>query len=503
MFVSHPKTASTLDLSRPGVSGSGIFDPDFPGEADPPDLAAERRTSPLGLPEMSEIEVVRHFTKLSRDSHGVDNGPYPLGSCTMKYNPKRNDAFAALPGFAAAHPWQPEGTLQGVWDVLLALQGYLEEITGMDAVTLQPAAGAHGEFTGLLMMQRHFEERGERRRTILIPDSAHGTNPASAAMCGYTCLIVPTTRGGLLDLATMRRLLTPDVAGLMLTNPSTLGLFETHIEEIAHLIHANGSLLYYDGANLNALMGIVRPGDMGFDIIHVNTHKTLSTPHGGGGPGAGPCGVKAFLEPYLPVPVIRRNAEGRAFPDADRPLTIGKVKTFYGHIEVLVRAYAYILTNGPDGLRAVSENAVLNANYLQARLADLLPPIFRQRCMHECLLSGGTLRVNPFDFVKRLIDFGVHPPTLIGAGCVHFSDEYDAAMLIEPTETESKASLDDIIDQFRKVASEAAVAPYMIETAPHSTKVAKVIVDQATYLSMLETTAPPNHLPVADDVYLP
>jgi glycine dehydrogenase subunit 2 len=491
MFIANPKTPGILERSRPGISGAAIFDAEFSaapvhGLLDPGDL----RASPPDLPELTEVEVVRHFTLLSRDCHGVDNGAYPLGSCTMKYNPKRNDAVAALPGFATAHPWQPASTLPGLWELLASLQDHLAEITGMDAVTLQPAAGAHGEFTGLLVMRRHFEERGEARRdVILIPDSAHGTNPASAAMCGYACRIIPSTRDGLLDVDAMRALLTERVAGLMLTNPSTLGLFETRIEEIAGLIHANGSLLYYDGANLNALMGLVRPGDMGFDIIHVNTHKTFATPHGGGGPGAGPCGVKAFLEPYLPVPVIRR-VHGAARPDFDRPRSVGKVKSFFGHVEVLVRAYAYILTNGPDGLRMASENAVLNANYLQSRLGDLLPPVFSQRCMHECLLSGGGLKVNPFDFVKRLIDFGVHPPTLVGAGCVHFSDEYDAAMLIEPTESESRASLDALIESFRKVASEAAVAPYMIETAPHTTKVAKVIVDQAAYLSMLEASLP-------------
>jgi glycine dehydrogenase subunit 2 len=480
------KTRSVFEKSQPGVSGTSVFDTDFP----PADLAQwigsdDLRTAPLGLPELNEVDVVRHFTNLSRFAHGVDNGPYPLGSCTMKYNPKRNDALAQLDGFAAAHPQQPPATLDGLWDAMYELQTFIAELTGMDAVTLQPAAGAHGELAGLLVMRRHFRERGEQRTTILIPDSAHGTNPASAAMAGYTCRIIPTTPRGLMDLDAMHRMLDGSVAGLMLTNPSTLGLFEEHIVDIARAIHDAGALLYYDGANLNALMGIVRPGDMGFDIIHVNTHKTLSTPHGGGGPGAGPCGVKAFLEPYLPSPVIRLQ-DGRARPDFDRPKSIGRIKAFYGHVEVLLRAYCYILANGGSGLRMASENAVLNANYLQARLADLLPPVFAQRGMHECLLFGGALKVNPADFVKRLIDFGVHPPTLVGAGCVHFSDEYDTAMLIEPTETESKASLDFLIDQFRKVASEAAVAPYMIETAPHTTAVAKVIKDEVLWMSTLK-----------------
>jgi glycine dehydrogenase subunit 2 len=480
-------TPGLFDISRPGVSGSGILDPDF----DHIDVTQWFDKSilieePLGLPELSEHEVVRHFTNLSRKAYGVDNGPYPLGSCTMKYNPKRNDTLAQLDGFSKAHPKQPPESLQGLWDIFLELQDFLAELTGMDAVTLQPAAGAHGEFTGLLMIQKHFEAKGEKRDIILIPDSAHGTNPASAAMVGYECKIVPTTSDGLMDLDAMNDVLDDRVAALMLTNPSTLGLFEKNIVTIAERIHANGSLLYYDGANLNALMGIVRPGDMGFDVIHLNTHKTLSTPHGGGGPGAGPVGVKSFLEPYLPIPVIRRSTEGSAL-DYERPDTVGRVKTHFGHTEVLLRAYCYILTQGGDGLRLATENAVLNANYLQVKLADLLPPIFDQLCMHECLLSGGTLEINAFDFVKRLIDFGVHPPTLVGAGCVHFAKEYDAAMLIEPTETETKAALDHIIEQFRRVASEAAIAPFTIETAPHSTDVAKIVKDEAAYMSILKS----------------
>ncbi|MFZ8987204.1 MAG: aminomethyl-transferring glycine dehydrogenase subunit GcvPB [Steroidobacteraceae bacterium] len=486
------KTESVYARSRPGASGTGIIDPDFDTEGLPlkdwlPD--GECREAPIGLPELSELEVVRHFTLLSHDSHGVDTGAYPLGSCTMKYNPKRSDHLATLPGFAHVHPLQPASTMQGVWDFMLNLQEHIAELTGMDAVTLQPAAGAHGEFTGLLAMRAWFASRGETRNVILIPDSAHGTNPASAAMVGFQCRIIPTTANGLMDLEAFRRELGPDVAGLMLTNPSTLGLFEENIVTIAAEVHAAGALLYYDGANLNALMGIVRPGDMGFDVIHVNTHKTLATPHGGGGPGAGPCGVKAFLEPFLPGPVIRRGEDGKAFPDYDRPHSVGKVKSHFGHVEVLLRAYAYLLANGGEGLKQVTENAVLNANYLKARLADLLPPIFTQHCMHECLLCGGSLQVSAFDFVKRLIDYGIHPPTLVGAGCVHFAKDYSAAMLIEPTETESKTSLDNIVATFRKVASEAAVAPYLIETAPHTTAVAKIVKDEVAWMSVLEVKA--------------
>ncbi len=475
-----------FDISRPGVSGAGIIDHEFdPGEAARCFGPHALRDEPLGLPELSENEVVRHFTSLSRQAYGVDSGPYPLGSCTMKYNPKRNDRLAQLDGFAKAHPHQPEETLQGVWDSFLEIQDCVAELTGMDAVTLQPAAGAHGEFTGLLAIRRHFEKLGERRDRILIPDSAHGTNPASAAMVGYTCHIVPTTSEGLMDLEAMESALCDRVAALMLTNPSTLGLFERNIVAIAGMLHGNGSLLYYDGANLNALMGLVRPGDMGFDVIHINTHKTLSTPHGGGGPGAGPVGVKSFLEPYLPVPVIRSEG-GRAFPDYDRPDSVGRVRVHYGHTEVLLRALCYMATLGGEGLRTASEHAVLNANYLQAKLGDLLAPVFDQPCMHECLLSGGSLSLSAFDFVKRLIDFGVHPPTLVGAGCVHFAKEYDAAMLIEPTETESKQSLDFMIEQFRNVAREAAVAPFTIETAPHSTRIAKVVKDESAWMSVLD-----------------
>jgi len=481
------RTHSLYTHSRENVSGSQIADPEFDGETLQLELPSEiLRDRPIGLPELTEIDLVRHFTNLSKWSHGVDNGPYPLGSCTMKYNPKRNDHLATLEGFRFAHPRQPADTLTGLWEACAELQECIGELTGMDAVTLQPAAGAHGEMTGLLVMRRHFEQLGQDRKIILIPDSAHGTNPASAAMVGYTCKIIPTDSRGLMDLDALAKAVDQTVAGLMLTNPSTLGLFEENIEKIATMLHEAGALLYYDGANLNALMGIVRPGDMGFDIIHINTHKTLSTPHGGGGPGAGPCGVKAFLEPYLPRPVIRR-VKGEVMVDDNRPETVGKMKSHFGHIEVLLRALCYILTNGGPGLRTATENAVLNANYIQTHLGDLLPPIFQQRCMHECLLSGGSLEVNAFDFVKRLIDFGIHPPTLVGAGCVHFSKEYSAAMLIEPTETESKASLDHLIEQFRKVAKEAAVAPYMIETAPHLAPVAKVIKDEAAYMSLLET----------------
>jgi glycine dehydrogenase subunit 2 len=463
-----------FDKSRPGVSGHSIQDSDFSCEF-PANLFAASllRQEPLGLPELTEIEVVRHYTQLSLDNHGVDSGTYPLGSCTMKYNPKRNDAMAGLTGFRHAHPAQPAETLPGLWEMMYGLQGYIGELMGMDAVSLQPAAGAHGELAGLLIIRKYFETRKEKRSIVLIADAAHGTNPASAAMAGFTCRIIPTTAEGLMDIDALKRELTPDVAALMLTNPSTLGLFEERIEDIARLIHDNGSLLYYDGANMNALMGITRPGDMGFDVMHINVHKTLSTPHGGGGPGGGPIGVKKFLRPYLPAPVAATD-KGRFFPDYALAHSIGSVKAYFGHVAVLVRAFAYILTMGPAGLKEASENAVLNANYIQARLADFLPPVFDKMCMHECLLSGNRLSVSAYSFAKRLIDYSIHPPTLVGAGCVYFGEELKSAMLIEPTETETKESLDEMIGIFRKVLTEMQHDRNLVETAPHSSPIGKI-----------------------------
>ncbi len=463
-----------FDKSRAGVSGHMIFDSEFSCAA-PLELFDQSllRISPLGIPELTEIEVVRHYTRLSMDNHGVDNGAYPLGSCTMKYNPKRNDAMANLSGFRDAHPNQPVETLAGVWEILYGLQNYISEIMGMDAVSLQPAAGAHAELAGMLIIRKYFENSGEKRNIILIADSAHGTNPSSASMAGFTCRIIPTTDSGLMDITALRHELNDKVAAIMLTNPSTLALFEENIEEIASMIHANGSLLYYDGANMNALMGIVRPGDMGFDVMHINVHKTLSTPHGGGGPGAGPVGVKAFLRDYLPTPiVIQKN--GLFLPEYELPHSIGSMKAFYGHIAVLIRAYCYILTLGADGLKQASENAVLNANYLQAQLRDFLPPVFDKLCMHECLLSGKKLSVSVYSFAKRLIDYGIHPPTLVGAGCVYFGEDLKSAMLIEPTETETKQSLDDLIEVFRLVLGETYSDKNMVETAPHSSPIGKI-----------------------------
>lgn len=464
-------SVTVLKLHRPGASSDVFAGAALPEPAPVP--AFVRRRQPIGLPEVAEIDVVRHYTRLSQESHGVDNGPYPLGSCTMKYNPKRNDELAREPGFARAHPMQPPGTLGGVWELYERLQGMICEITGMDACCLAPAAGAHGELAGLLMIRAHYGRVGDPRKVVLVPDSAHGTNPASAAMAGFECRIVPTDLRGRVDLPALRQMLGPDVAAFMLTNPSTLGLFEDQIVDIAEAVHANGSLLYYDGANFNALMGIVRPGDMGFDVVHLNVHKTFSTPHGGGGPGAGPVAVKELLAPYLPGPIaVRRN--GTALLEEDRPLSIGKIKSFHGHVGVLLRAYGYLRTMGAAGLREASENAVLNANYLQHRLSHILPPVYPQFCKHETLLSGEKLNTSARQFAKRLIDYGIHPPTLVGAGCVYFPGDLKSAMLIEPTETETKASLDEQVGIFQKVFDEDASDEALVESAPVSRKIARI-----------------------------
>jgi glycine dehydrogenase subunit 2 len=432
-----------------------------------------RQRLAIGLPEVAEVDVVRHFTRLSQESHGVDNGPYPLGSCTMKYNPKRNDELARLPGFIDVHPLQDEDTLSGVWEMYERLQAMICEVTGMNACCLAPAAGAHGELAGLLVIRAHFAYLNNRRPVVLVPDSAHGTNPASAAMAGFECRIVPSDMKGRVDINELRAMLTPDVAAFMLTNPSTLGLFEDQIVEIADAVHANGSLLYYDGANLNALMGIVRPGDMGFDVVHVNVHKTFATPHGGGGPGAGPVAVKAALADYLPSPVAVRQ-DDVARRNGDRPLSIGRMKSFHGHVAVLLRAYGYLRTMGGVGLREASENAVLNANYLQHQLAPMLPPVYDQFCKHETLVSGEKLNTSARQFAKRLIDYGIHPPTLVGAGCVYFPGDLKSAMLIEPTETETKASLDYQVGIFRRVFDEDATDEALVESAPLSRKIARI-----------------------------
>jgi len=423
------------------------------------------------LPEVSEVDVVRHYTRLSQLNFSVDTHFYPLGSCTMKYNPKVNDRMASLAGFANLHPYQPAATLQGMLQLLAELERMLCAITGMEAFTLQPAAGAHGELTGLLLIRAYHTQRGHPRRKVIVPDSAHGTNPSSAHMAGYAVVTVPSARNGEVDFEAFQAALDEEVAAVMLTNPSTHGIFETRILDIARLAHQKGALLYYDGANLNALVGLARPGDMGFDVMHLNLHKTFSTPHGGGGPGAGPVGVKSALVPYLPVPrVVARGASAFAL-DYERPLSIGKVRSFYGNIGVLIRAHAYLRALGADGLRRVSRGAIINANYVKAKLRDLYDDPFPQPCMHEVVLSarrqkkqGSSAR----DIAKRLLDFGFHAPT------VYFPLTVPEALMIEPTETESRRTLDRFIAVMRQIAEEIGRDAATLQRAPFTMPVKRV-----------------------------
>ncbi len=426
-------------------------------------------TGPLDLPEIAEVDLVRHYTNLSRRNFGVDNGFYPLGSCTMKYNPKLNEEVAST--FDGLHPLLDQDMAQGALDMMLDLDAALCEITGMDKFTLQPAAGAHGEFTGLMIIKAYHEMRQDFSRSVMIvPDSAHGTNPASASMAGFKTREIKSAPDGSVDLDALRAAVGPDTAGLMLTNPSTLGLFESNITEIAKIVHEAGGLLYYDGANLNAIMGVVRPGDMGFDVVHLNLHKTFSTPHGGGGPGAGPVGVKKELIPYLPYPVVMAHHGGPAALYYDRPLSIGKVKSFYGNFQVLVKAWAYILSLGAEGLREASENAVLNANYLLHHLKGVYCAPHDRVCMHEFVINPGKLLengVHTTDIAKALIDRGYHPPT------IYFPLIVPEAMMIEPTETESRETLDEFIAAMLDIAREAGENPESLHSAPVTTPVGR------------------------------
>ncbi|MDI3529819.1 MAG: glycine dehydrogenase subunit 2 [Thermoanaerobacter sp.] len=429
------------------------------------------RKEEIELPEVSEVDIIRHYTLLSNKNYGVDTGFYPLGSCTMKYNPKINEDMASLVGFTALHPYQPVETVQGALKLMYELENMLSEITGMDKFSLQPAAGAHGELTGLMIIKAYHEHRNDKKRKkIIVPDSAHGTNPASATVAGFDVIEIKSNKEGAIDLAALKAVLNDEVAGLMLTNPSTLGLFEENIVEIARLVHEAGGLLYYDGANLNAIMGITRPGDMGFDVVHLNLHKTFSTPHGGGGPGAGPVGVKKELADFLPVPVIEFK-DGIYSLNYDRPLSIGKVRSFYGNFNVLIKAYSYILTMGAEGLKRASEMAVLNANYLKEKLKNHYKVAVDKVCMHEFVLAGLLEKVNDIrtlDVAKRLIDYGFHPPT------IYFPLIVDEAIMIEPTETESKETLDAFIEAMIKISEEAKENPQLLKEAPHNTPVRRV-----------------------------
>ena len=470
-----------FERSRPGRVGFSLPGLDVPPVAPEDVLPAEfLRGDCEGLPELSEVDVVRHFTRISTWNYAVDLGLYPLGSCTMKYNPKLNEAVASLPGFARTHPLQPTALAQGLLQLFHQLEGHLAEISGMDRVSLQPAAGAQGELAGVMMIRAHHEQRGERRTKILVPDSAHGTNPASAGLNGYEIVSVASGADGLLHPEAVAAAMGPSVAALMLTNPSTLGLFEEHIVRIAEIVHAGGGLVYGDGANLNALLGVARPGDLGIDVMHFTLHKTFSTPHGGGGPGAGPVGVKNLLAPYLPVPVVRKlsGSEGDGFAlDYEFPHSIGRLHGNFGNVGMLVRAFAYIRTLGPDGLRRCAEMAVLNANYLLARLrtlgvCELLPATYDRLCMHEFVLSGAPakerLGVRTLDLAKRLLDHGYHPPT------VYFPLLVEEAMLIEPTETETRETLDGFAEALAEILAEAREDPEIARGAPYSTPVRRL-----------------------------
>jgi len=458
-----------FEKSQPGRRGGELPRPDLPPAEVPADL---RRARPPRLPELAEPEILRHFTELSTRNFGIDTGFYPLGSCTMKYNPRVNERLVMLPGFRDLHPYQDEDGSQGALELMWRLQEALIEISGLHACSLQPAAGSQGELTGLMLMRAYFADRGEadQRDTIVTADTAHGTNPASVTMAGYKLAKVETDARGNVDVAHLREMVDERTAGLMLTNPSTLGLFDEHIEEIATIFHEVGALLYYDGANLNAVCGISRPGDMGFDIVHINLHKTFSQPHGGGGPGGGPIVVRDMLEPYLPVPAVTKDRDAYRL-DYDRPKSIGKVRGYTGPFGVFVRSYAYIRTYGPR-LREMSETAVLNANYLLARLKDAYDLPFDRLCMHEFVLSARSLKrehgISALDVAKRLMDYGFHPPT------IYFPLVVPEALMIEPTETEAKETLDAFVDAMIAIAREAEDDPEVIKRAPHGRPVRRL-----------------------------
>jgi glycine dehydrogenase subunit 2 len=456
-----------FEKSRAGRRASSLPHHDLPVPELP---AALRRAEPPRLPEVAEPDLVRHFTQLSTRNFGIDTGFYPLGSCTMKHNPRVNERLAALPGFRDLHPHQEEEGAQGALELMWRLQEILQEVCGLDACSLQPAAGSQGELTGLLLMRAYFADRGEERDTVVTADTAHGTNPASVTMAGYKLRKVETDARGNLDLDDLRSKVDERTAGLMLTNPSTLGLFDEHIEEVAKIFHDAGALLYYDGANLNAVCGISRPGDMGFDIVHINLHKTFSQPHGGGGPGGGPIVVRERLEPFLPVPAVVRDGD-RFRLDYDRPKSIGKVRGFTGPFGVFVRSYAFIRRYGPR-LREMSEVAVLNANYLLARLKEAYDLPFDRLCMHEFVLGARGLKrehgITALDVAKRLMDYGFHPPT------IYFPLIVPEALMVEPTETEAKETLDAFAEAMLAIAREAEESPELLKRAPHGRPVGRL-----------------------------
>lgn len=464
-------TPLIFELASQSKAGTYISPLDVPKPDFSQWFGKDYRAEKPAIPDIDEITVVRHYSNLSNKNYHVEMGPYPLGSCTMKYNPKINEDLAGLAGFAATHPLQPDATVQGNLALLYHLEQLLNDITGMDAYTFQPAAGAHGELAGLLLIKAYHEDRGDtKRQVMIIPDAAHGTNPATAAMVGYKVRVVKSTPDGMVDLDELEKALGDDVAGLMLTNPNTLGIYEKNIEKITGMVHDAGGLCYYDGANLNAIFMHARPGDMGFDCVHLNVHKSFSTPHGGGGPGAGPVGCKAHLEPYLPKPVVRKDEKGY-FLDTDRPKSYGKIRSFLGSFRVLVKTYAYILRNGAEGLHQVAEGAVANATYIRERLKDAFKVPFDTPTMHEFVMTDEWQQkqseTSTLDIAKRLIDYGFHPPT------IYFPLVVDGAMMVEPTETETWRDLDSLVEAFLKIAGEARETPELLKSAPHDTPIAR------------------------------
>ncbi len=483
---------SVAPAERPGSeSGRTIFQKGAPGRrafacpdtevpaVDPLELLPQRlrRSQPAALPEVSEPELVRHYVGVSKRNYDLDSGFYPLGSCTMKHNPRLHERAAALPGHARLHPLQDPEYAQGALELMWRLQGALAEISGMEHVSLQPCAGSQGELAGVLLTRAYHEDRGEQRHKVLTPDTSHGTNPATVTMAGLEVVKVDTNESGGVDLDDLRRKADRDVACLMLTNPNTLGIFDENITEIAEIVHGVGATLYYDGANLNAIMGLSRPGDMGFDIVHFNLHKSFTQPHGGGGPGSGPIAVSERIAPYLPVPVVTRGPDGSFALDHERPKSIGRLRAFHGNYGTFVRAYAYICSLGADGLKDASETAVLNANYLLARmqeqgLAEYLPLAFGELCMHEFVLSGGPmkrrLQIKTLDLAKRLLDFGFHPPT------VYFPLLVEEALMVEPTETETKETLDAFAAAVAAIVAEAREDPAIATGAPYTTPVRRL-----------------------------
>ncbi len=484
------RTPLIFEQGSAGRSGVSLSRSDVP-EVDPGvvfgDLA--RREGPL-LPQVSEPEAVRHYVRLSQQNFAIDTGMYPLGSCTMKYNPKVNEWAARLAGFTELHPYAPDALVQGALELMWRLEQGLSEVCGMDRVSLHPAAGAQGEFCGLMMIQAYHRDQGRSPTKVLIPDTAHGTNPASCALNGLKAVPFPAGSGGIVSPEELAPFIDDDVAAIMITNPNTVGLFETHLPTITQMVHDKGGLVYGDGANLNALMGVARPGDFGIDVMQFNLHKTFTTPHGGGGPGCGPVGYKKILDPFAPVPVVAKDESGRFSLDyASRPKSIGRLRTFQGNFGMMVRAYAYLREMGAEGLKKATELAVLNANYLRAALGETWHVAYDTTCMHEVIVSDKHLKetgVTTMDIAKRLMDFGFHPPT------VYFPLVVKGAMLIEPTETESKQTLDEFVDAMRAISEEAQTDPARVKSAPHLTRLRRLDETRAARKPILRGTRSPN-----------